>query len=411
MKKLLLVTLVFLFAFSVAMATDKRVNALGNNAYMLPGDDASIGLFPQRINDMNLVYFRDIHLASPDYLLVVGAPGNTWGFYGGTTESNDYFNVIRSLGTNSAVRLGVRFGINSQTDLDDNKESPAITDETKYKQTNIMVDVEYGMDRPDMELSTSVTFGRTPDIISASGTLGSFESELDNAGTKSTAEGSAARTSLGVLAKARSQKGMFIFDNSYAIFSLTFQGESDKYDMSSAGTTTNVTDEKGSIFSMSSTYGLFNNQDLADGKVFLVYGMGGTLSFSRQADEGLITGSEYKDTYMSFGMVAPIVNLGLEAQLKYAALRFGMQRTLTMLGYSSTTNTYVSGTTDDEDTSSLFTLGGNGSYTYNAGMGFNYGPLTVDILINNSFWITGPQMIFDGTFGALGICADLVYTF
>jgi hypothetical protein len=64
--------LVLLFAVGAIYATDKRVQALGNNAYMLLGDDASIQLFPQRINDMNLVYFEDIHLANPNYLLVVG---------------------------------------------------------------------------------------------------------------------------------------------------------------------------------------------------------------------------------------------------------------------------------------------------------------------------------------------------
>ena len=109
MKKLVVVILVLIVAFSTALATDKRVQALGDNAYMLPGDDASIRLFPQRINDMNLIYFQDIHLANPDYLLVVGDPGNTWGFYGGSTEKDDYFNVIRSMGSRAAVKLGVRF--------------------------------------------------------------------------------------------------------------------------------------------------------------------------------------------------------------------------------------------------------------------------------------------------------------
>ena len=114
---------------------------------------------------------------------------------------------------------------------------------------------------------------------------------------------------------------------------------------------------------------------------------------------------------MSFGLVAPIMNIGLEAKLKYITLRFGMERQITTLGFTSSKNVYVSNSVDDEDTYSTFSLGGNGVYSYNAGMGFNYGTLQLDILINNTFWITGPQMIFNDLYGTLGVCADLVYTF
>jgi len=411
MKKALLVSLVLLLTLTSAYATDKRVNALGNNAFMLPGDDAAIGLFPQRINDMNLVYFRDIHLASPDYLLVVGDPGKAWGFYGGSTEKDDYINVMRSLGSKAAVRLGVRFGIENEKQLDDDKESSPNVDEENLSKTNILVDFEYGMDMGDMEVSTIVTFGRTPAMIGMIGESGSYTGDFNAMGTKSSAEGSAGRTSFGVTAKARAPRGMFIFNNSYATFGMSYQGGTESFSSTSGGTTTTTTDEKDSFFSMGWSYGWFNNSYLADGKVLLVYGLGGIMSFNRSTDETLITGSETKDTSMSFGIVAPVFNLGLEAQLKYAALRFGMSRQLTTLGYTSTTNTYVSGTVDDEDTYSKFTIGANGLYAYNAGMGFDYGPLQIDILVNNNIWIGGPQMIFDGTLGAIGICADLVYTF
>ena len=114
---------------------------------------------------------------------------------------------------------------------------------------------------------------------------------------------------------------------------------------------------------------------------------------------------------MDFNIAGPLVNIGLEARLKYTTLRFGVDRQLKTLGFTSSTQKYAAGSVDNEDTYSTFTLGGDGTYNYMAGMGFHYGNLKVDILINNNFWITGPQMIFNNIYGTLGLCADLIYTF
>ena len=397
MKKTLVLGLVLLVTFSSLFATDKRVQALGNNPYMLIGDDASIQLFPQRINDMNLIYFEDIHLGSPNYLLVVGDSANSWGFYGGSVQRNDYFNIIRSMGGNAAVRMGVRFGITSQSEIEDDKETTPTTSEEKLSQTNIMFDLEYGLDTEEMELSTSVAFGLTPGNINsllgfAPTPHGSFSGDYESGGSSTSAEGKASKLSFGLQVKARSNNGLLFFDNSYAVFGLAYQGGSSEY----TSANTKMEDESGNQFAINSTYRVFNNQNLANDKIFFVYGLGG---------------AESKDTDMSFGLVAPIMNIGLEAKLKYTTLRFGMERQITTLGFTSSKNVYVSNSVDDEDTYSTFSLGGNGVYSYNAGMGFNYGALQLDILINNTFWITGPQMIFNDLYGTLGVCADLVYTF
>ncbi|MBC8375577.1 MAG: hypothetical protein H8E26_05980 [FCB group bacterium] len=412
MKKTLVLGLILLVAITSLYATNKRVQALGNNAYMLPGDDASIQLFPQRINDMNLIYFEDIHLGSPNYLLVVGDSAKSWGFYGGSVQQDDYFNIIKTLGGRSAVRMGVRFGITSQTGLDDDNETTPTTSEEKLSQTNIMLDLEYGLDTETMELSTSIAFGMTPGTINsllgfAPTPHGSFTGDYESGGSSTSSEGKASKLSFALQVKSRSNSGLLFFDNSYAVFGLAYQGGSSEY----TSANTKLEDESGNQFAINSTYRVFNNQNLADDKIFLVYGLGGSLFFSRTADEGKLSGSESKDTDMSFGIFAPIMNIGLEAKLKYTTLRFGMERQITTLGFTSTKNIYVSGSVDDEDTFSTFTLGGNGVYNYNAGMGFNYGDLQLDILINNTFWITGPQMIFNDLYGTLGVCADLVYTF
>lgn len=361
---------------------------------------------------MNLIYFEDIHLGSPDYLLVVGDSAKSWGFYGGATQRNDYFNIIKSMGGHAAVRMGVRFGITSQTEVDDDKESTPTTSEEKLSQTNIMVDLEYGMDTKEMELSTAFSFGLTPDNITSLIGLaptphGSFTGDYESGGSSTSAEGKSSKLSFALQVKARSNSGLFFFDNSYAVFGFGYQGGSSEY----TSANTKLEDESGNQFAINSTYRVFNNQNLANDKIFLVYGLGGSLFFSRTADEGKLSGSESKDTDMSFGLVAPIMNIGLEAKLKYTTLRFGMERQITTLGFTATKNVYVSGSVDDEDTYSTFTLGGNGAYNYKAGMGFHYGDLQLDILVNNSFWITGPQMIFNDLYGTLGVCADLVYTF
>lgn len=411
MKKMLIAGFLTLLAVSSLFATDKRVQALGNNPYMLLGDDAAIQLFPQRINDMNLIYFEDIHLGSPNYLLVVGDSARSWGFYGGSSQKNDYFNVIRSLGGRAALRLGVRFGITSQTDVADDKETTPVTSEEKLSQTNLMLDVEYGMDTKSMEIATVVTFGLTPDNINSLVGFptphGSFSGDYESGGSSTSAEGKASRLSFGLQVKARANRGLFFFDHSYAGFSLAYQGQASEF----TSTNTKMEDESSNLFAISSTYRLFNNQNLADDKIFLVYGLGGLISFSRTSMENKISGSESTDTNLDFGIVSPIFNVGLEAKLKYTTLRFGMERQITTLGFTSAKNVYVAGAVDDEDSYSTFTLGGNGSYVYNAGMGFNYGNLQLDILLNNTFWITGPQMIFNDFYGTLGICADMVYTF
>ena len=51
---------------------------------------------------------------------------------------------------------------------------------------------------------------------------------------------------------------------------------------------------------------------------------------------------------MSFGIVAPIVNVGLEAKLKYTTLRFGMERMITTLGFSSMTDESANGVIDED---------------------------------------------------------------
>ncbi len=413
MKKITLLLLVLLLIAGTSHATDKRVRSLGNNPYMLLGDDASIQLFPQRINDMNLVYFENIHLANPDYLLVIGDPGKTWGFYGGTTQRDDYFNVIRSLGKTAAVRMGLRLGIESQTEILDDKEAIPITSEEKLSQTNIMLDFEYGMDVGDIEFSTYLTFGKTPGNI---GTLlgfvpaphGSFTGDYESGGNSTSTDGQAARTSFALQAKARTNNGLFIFDNSYAVFGLSYQGGASEF---TDATNTKIEDDSDSYFFISSEYHMFNNQNLADNKVFLVYGLGGTMYYSQSTVENHLTPGQSVDKFSNFVIVAPTVNLGLETKLKYTTLRFGMRRALQTLGIFSTSATYDAGTNENEDTTSDFVFGGNGSYAYTAGMGFNYGNLQLDILVNNNFWIMGPQMVFDARNGTIGVSADLLYTF
>ncbi len=413
MKKVMILLVVAILAMSTAIATDKRVLALGSNAYMLPGDVASIALFPQRINDANLIYFTDIQTTTPNYLLVVGEPGSTWGFYGGTTQKDDYFNVIRSLGSTAAFKMGLRLGLTRQNEtLDDKETTPTISDET-LSQTNIMLDMEYGMDMGDVEFSSYVTFGRTPDDINtllgvAPTPHGTFTGEYESSGNSTTEEGKATRTSFAFKVKARANHGLFLFDNSYATFALGYQGGASEY---TDATNTKIEDQSDSYFSMSSVYGLFNNLNIAGDNVFIVYGLKGSAFYSHQTYDYKITPGESTTTYNYLSIVAPTVNLGLEAELKYATLRFGMVRSLKTLGIATMTRTVDSGTVDDENTTSDIILGANGSYTYNAGLGFNYGALKLDILLNNALWITGPQMIFNSAYGTLGICADLIYTF
>ena len=127
------------------------------------------------------------------------------------------------------------------------------------------------------------------------------------------AEGKGSQLTFGLTTKARANKGLFFFDNSYAVFSFGYQGKSSELTNTA---NTKVEDQAESSISVYSTYRLFNNQNLADDKIFLVYGLGGYMNFYRSSDKNLLSGSETEDTDMGFAIVSPVMNIGLEAKLK-----------------------------------------------------------------------------------------------
>jgi hypothetical protein len=49
-----------------------------------------------------------------------------------------------------------------------------------------------------------------------------------------------------------------------------------------------------------------------------------------------------------------------------------------------------------------------GSYEFASGLGLELGRFTVNLMLNNTFWCTGPQMIFNDSWGTLGASADVI---
>ena len=106
-------------------ASDQRIDALGGNAALWPGDEANIGAFPGSINDHSLVQFSGIGWDRTDdaagnavytndhaetATVLFDNDGTTWGF-NYNNGGNDWFNIMWGNGD-----MGLSIGMMSNED-------------------------------------------------------------------------------------------------------------------------------------------------------------------------------------------------------------------------------------------------------------------------------------------------------
>ena len=103
----------------------------------------------------------------------------------------------------------------------------------------------------------------------------------------------------------------------------------------------------------------------------------------------------------------PELRAGVETDLKYGKVRFGIQRDFELA--SVTLGSEENTTTETKSTAVNFAS--SGTYSVSTGFGMEYKNLQIDILLNRHFWNHGPQMIFDSQNGAIAASADVIYTF
>lgn len=408
-------TKIILLAISTAFVfgTMNRVATLGGDVSILPDDDNNIYLFPQKVNQWSLVLFENIQSGSPEYLLITGETGKKWAFYGGNNQKDDFLNVYKSLGEKSALKLGFRMGTYSESSSWNDKEAGTsnITADSTNKYTNFGIDTEYGLDAGQSEIAVRFGFSFGPGSIkylTNMGFVGPFGTvELINKNGTATSEedGKASSSSFGLSASLRRPMKFLMFENLYASFGLSRTGSASEYNVGS-----NKAEELiNSALSFSVNTMLFNNKTLIDNSL-LVYGLGFGFGFSNSSKDNDI--AKKVDTDSNFMIGGPRFRVGIETPFKYGKLRFGVRRNIDFFSTAtSVVETPDPGATTDEFETKISGIGTNGSYAFASGVGFTFGNLNLDLVINNTFWCTGPQMIFYGNGGTLAASADVSYYF
>ena len=98
-------------------ASQDRVDALGGNAALWPGDEANIAAFPAQVNNHSYLQVNEVGTAADTGLtdggsvsLVTQKDGTTWGFNYGGDNGDDWVNMAWGNGT-----MGVVVGMESTT--------------------------------------------------------------------------------------------------------------------------------------------------------------------------------------------------------------------------------------------------------------------------------------------------------
>jgi len=392
-----------------AFATPNRVAALGGSIAMLPDDDTNIDLFPQHINRWNLVMLSGIDSGTPNYAIVIGEPGDKWGLYGGQGQVDDFFNLYRSIDANSAIRISMQLSRHDhEVSNNNNEDAPgnsSQTEENKYN--NIDLQARYGINVGEQEMAAFFRFAYGPGTVgnlAFENLIGDYSSNSTTGTTKSSSSGDAKQTVFQIGVNLRRQIGFKLLNKVFAAATLTrTSGESNF-----STDTTIIRDEDESSISASGALMLFTEKRIAENSR-LIYGVGAS---------GSVTSSEGKDKIndtsfdsKSLLIVSPQIRLGLETDIKFGKLRFGLQRDLNFLFYRDRDSKIQSGTNSDSNGEKRFDFLQNGSYTFTSGIGFEYKKLAIDLTLNNQIWTSGPQMLFDTGNGGIGVSADVIYTY
>lgn len=435
-------TLLILTWSALTFAGESRVSTMGNHVGILLDDNANVYLFPQTINDFKFVQFEGINTGSPDYILIVGDKGNRWGFYGGWDERKDFINIIKSLNEDAAVQLGLRFSTtNIEEKYDNNEDSPGnYSEEITNKYKDISITGMYGFNSGDAEIALGAGYGQGPGLISTlldypwnyDGPHGSVTFETTSGNTTTTYEGEAKSSGFGIGAIYRRPLAFLLFENMFASFNYSTGKETSQF---TRADTVDLEDMEisGSFLGASVTF--FNHKKIAVESKYikntlLVYGMGADLesySFKGEArlpdnEGGLTNSAEISDSEFIIG--GPRFHLGVEGDMGFLKLRFGLMRTIRFYSkyeYSEDWPSnyyyyYYYGLIDEGENSDTYEysesgIGQGGYYIFSSGLGVELGNVQIDLVLNNDFWVSGPQMIFGSSSGTLGVFADVTYTF
>ena len=256
------------------LASNRRIAALGGNAGFWAGDDQNVYLFPQTINNIDMIQVNGAGNGTGDVEIIWGE-GTTWGFrFDGAEDDNDNDWISGGWGNGD---MGVLFGLGMAST--DNGASG----DANLKTSNMELSAGWGQNMAFGELG--VFFGQSSSDDGTSGEQGS---------------------SMGLAANLRKAQSLWLFSDMLTGFqysSETTAGTGDKttgMDLSvDCFTTLGLSEGTNAVFSMGFGYGSSVTDYKADGM--------------ENAEISTIT--------------LPKVTLGVEADVTdWATVRFGMNR-------------------------------------------------------------------------------------
>ena len=390
MKKLMCVLTFVLLFTGLLCGSWARVLTLGGELSMLVDDDVGIDLFPQRINDFNLVRIEDIGF-SPGYLAILGEDGDKWGIWGTRLSANDILNVYRSLSTTSAVELSLL--LHRKKDVNENN-----TEEMERVISNFESYITYGWDHDNSEKSLMLGLSYGPgDRFYMGEVYNSFDytdfATIDSAKTS----GSASSFDIWGVYRNRTREKFLIFDNYYDRAEIgTFFGG---HDITQGGTKTE--EEKCSGFYLRARRFMFNIKDINE-NTRLYYGHGCGLGYYLDNVKDEV--GDTKTTYHSLYFGRMVLAAGLEMEFKKFDFRMGLNRYNTL--FYNEGDKFSNAVTREN---SLTEISHNADYWINTGIGYKHNNLQINTVFNSNIWSNGPQMLFDSNTGFIFTSLDIIY--
>lgn len=414
MKNSLFLTAALLALCQSASATPNRVHALGSSAVMVPDDDTNIDLFPQTMNRFNFLRLSRIDSSLPDYAILMGESGDKWGLYGGNSELEDFLNVYHSMNDRTAIKLGIRTGHEQVRVSTNNNESIATTTEKKNTYNDLGVNAVLGTNMGEREIAANIFFASGPASIDALMNKGNDElfgrdfgtyEETKIVGTTLTKSmGDAKTRAVGGSLSIRQPFAVAMFRNAFVSGGFGYQSKRSFLAVDNKPSE----DYSDSSIQMHGSILLFGEKPVAENSR-LFYGLGCAGSLQRFRGESKTTSEAA--TQWTLNVTAPLIRLGVESDIFYGKLRFGISRQLNLINYMRTRSTPNTGLVNDSEEGNVLAIASNGSYTFGAGYGIAFKNLKIDLTLDNDIWVRGPQKIFDTQAGPIAASADVIYMF
>ena len=406
MKKIAIIAASALVVMSQsALATQARINALGGVNAIILEDDANIDLFPQEIENYSMLTIGNLQAADTanqsSYAAIIGDSGKKWGIYGGKTEdetgvyagahhNRELLSLYHSVNANAAYKVGVTMSSYDSDPFNGNKVY------------NMGVDFTYGMKSGNTESAIVASYDKDPYGLegcrAADAGTGVATFPVNGCGNIS-ATAYRSYHDLTVGYRTRSPMSVAMFSHLY--WDATLTRVTANYNTSTATTD----DVQFSGTQIAANAWLFNKKTFHQKDSF--YYSVGFGFLNQSATQDIEQGNS--DKFTNRAVMGPMFAIGLEKPIKYGALRFGINRMLTLYQTQQQKTTNNAGTTvvDTNDNR----RGADGAYTVSTGWGLEYENLKLDLVLNSDFWGEGPQKLFGFSATPIAARADIVYDF